>query len=264
MELLGTDGHWEDGNISGMDVVGDRFLVAADYKKKCMRCFDMDSGKQQVEWHDSGFLPRDITTIPGNRVAVTSAQEVWFLRVTENGDLLLENKINVKEDCYGIASSGNNLIVGRDHEVHMLDMKGKVIKEFKKDGDGKSLFDWPTSVAVSSDHSTIYITDKVNYTVTALTQDGCVLGVVDIEVLLPFESGITVDSAGRVYVCGFDNVFLVSIETGTVTPLLGITDGIRHPICVAVCDKTQCLYVSSLDSNVIQVFEMHNTLRRKI
>ncbi|XP_052788241.1 uncharacterized protein LOC128223043 [Mya arenaria] len=225
----------------------------------------MDSGKQQVRWNDCGFIPKYITTIPGKRVAVTSRNEVWFLRVTEKGDLLFENKINANERCKAIASSGDNLIVCyyKYPGVQILDMKGNVIKEFEKDDDGKKLFKWPASLAVSPDHSIIYIADCIKNTVTSLTQDGRILGVVDLKENLHYESSMTVDSAGRVYVCGSDNVFLVSPETRTVIPLLGIKDGIGHR-CVAVCDKTQRLYLTSYNNNFIQVFEMskHTTARQ--
>ncbi|WAR30781.1 hypothetical protein MAR_033323 [Mya arenaria] len=257
MELLGTDGHEELGDISGMTFVGDRFLVAADTMKRCLRCFDMDREKQVGRYY-SGFRHLGITTIPGNRVAVTSDHEVWFLRVTEKGDPLLENKIHVKESCYGIASSGDNLIVCYDPDpgVHILDMKGNVIKEFETDDEGKNLFVRPSSLAVSPDHNTIYIFDDIKNTVNSLTQDGRVLGVVDVEEHLSFGSAITVDSAGRVYVCGIETVLLVSFETGTVTRLLGIKDGIGRPICVAVCDKTQRLFLPSCYSTGIQVYNM--------
>ncbi|XP_052790972.1 uncharacterized protein LOC128224913 isoform X2 [Mya arenaria] len=256
MELLGTDGHGEFCSISGMTVVGDRFLVAADYAGNCVRCFDMDSGKQQVRWYDSKLLPCGITTIPGNRVAVTSRNEVWFLRVTEKGDLLFENKINAKERCYAIASSGDNLIVCYvfpDPGVQILDMKGNVIKKFEKDDDGEKLFKWPASLAVSPDQSIIYIADCIINTVTSLTQDGRIVGVVNVKLNQHDGSRMTVDSAGRVYVCGYDTVCLVSPETRTVIPLLGYEGG----FCVALCDKTQRLYLSPLwNCNAIQVFEM--------
>ncbi|XP_052789002.1 uncharacterized protein LOC128223714 [Mya arenaria] len=134
-------------------------------------------------------------------------------------------------------------------------MKGNVIKELEKDDDGEKLFEWPVSLAVSPDHSTIYIADCIKNTVTSLTQDGRVLGVVDVKVYIIYRSGITVDSAGRVYVCGYDTVFMVFHETRTVIPLLEIKDRIKDP-CMAVCDKTQRLYLSLRDRNVIQVFEM--------
>ncbi|WAR30775.1 hypothetical protein MAR_033317 [Mya arenaria] len=105
--LLGTDGLGGFGFIRGMAVVGDRFLVAADYVGNFVQCFDMDSGKQQ---------------------------------------------------------------------------------EFEKDDDGKKLFKWPASLAVSPDHSIIYIADCIKNTVTSLTQDGRILGVVDLKENLHYES----------------------------------------------------------------------------
>ncbi|WAR30776.1 hypothetical protein MAR_033318, partial [Mya arenaria] len=237
MEVLGTDGHREFGYTTVMAVVGDRFLVAVDSKKECLRCFDMDSGKQKVKWYESNFLLWDVTAIPGNRVAVSSANEIWFLRVTEKGDLLFENKINVKKRCYGIASSGDNLIVCYqypDSGVQILDMKGNMIKEFKNDGAGKKLFELPTSVAVSPDHITIYIVDEAKNTVISLTQDGHVLGVVMENLLCG--TGITVDSAGRLYVCGYGTVLLVFPETRNVIPLLEIKDVVTNLTCVAICD----------------------------
>ncbi|WAR21950.1 hypothetical protein MAR_015924 [Mya arenaria] len=175
MKLLGKDGHGEGGYISGMAVVEDRFLVAADTEKRCLRCFDMDSGTQQVGRYDSEILPWDITTIRGNRVAVTSADEVWFLRVTKKGDFLFENKIDVHKNCYGIASSGDNLIFCYEdphHGVQLLDMKEKLIKKFEINDDDEELLKWPTNLAVSPDQSTIYITDRVKHTVIAITKDG--------------------------------------------------------------------------------------------
>ncbi|XP_052812428.1 uncharacterized protein LOC128239986 [Mya arenaria] len=261
IELVDRHGKKEVGYIFAMAVVGDRFLVAVDlYKRPCLRCFDVDIGKQVGHCaFDTGARPTGLTTIPGNRVAVTLPYSVWFLRVTENGDLSSENQMKVNKIYQGIASCGDNLIVSYKHPdpgVRILDMKGNVLKEFEKDYDDENLFEWPNCMAVGPDHSTIYITEKGNKSVTALTMEGHVGGVVVVKELEPFPTYITVDSGGRVYVCGFDTVFLVSFESGTVIPLLDKRNGITNSRCMSVHDQTRHLYVGSWYSNVIMVFEM--------
>ena len=129
---------------------------------------------------------------------------------------------------------------------------------YEKDNDGRILFKDPQHLAVSPDLGTIYVTDLRNETVTALTQDGHVLGVVKDKDNLRCPRGITVDYKCRVYVCCWllHTVCLVSPETGTVTRLLGEEDGMEMPHSVAVCDKTRRLYVGMFGSNVIKVFEI--------
>ncbi|XP_052764790.1 uncharacterized protein LOC128206414 isoform X2 [Mya arenaria] len=260
MELLDKNGKGEFGSIFGLTVVNDKYLVAADNWKLCLRCFDIDSRKQKC-MYELELEPWDITTIAGNRVAVTtSAHQVWVLCVTGNGALLLENKINVDRRCYGIASCGDNLIVSYEHPdpgVEILDMRGNVIKVFVMDEDHKELFQFPDYLAVSPDLSTIYISDFDKDTLTICTLDGLVVGVVKDEENIDDPRNVTVDSAGRVYVCcqKSHTVSWVSPKTGTVTKLLGIEDNVMWPRCVAICDKRGCIFLGMGDNNVIKIFK---------
>ncbi|XP_052762551.1 uncharacterized protein LOC128205143 [Mya arenaria] len=135
-------------------------------------------------------------------------------------------------------------------------MRGNVIKVFEKDDDDKKLFQFPDYLAVSPDLSTIYISDFNNDTLTLLTQEGRVLDVVKDNYNIYDPRNVTVDSAGRVYVCGqsFNAVSRLSPETGTVTALLGGQD-VSWPRCVATSDRTGCLYVGMGDSKLIEIFE---------
>ncbi|WAR16880.1 hypothetical protein MAR_031474 [Mya arenaria] len=217
--------------------------------------------RKQKCMYELELEPWDITTIAGNRVAVTtSAHQVWVLCVTGNGALLLENKINVDRRCYGIASCGDNLIVSYEHPdpgVEILDMRGNVIKVFVMDEDHKELFQFPDYLAVSPDLSTIYISDFDKDTLTICTLDGLVVGVVKDEENIDDPRNVTVDSAGRVYVCcqKSHTVSWVSPKTGTVTKLLGIEDNVMWPRCVAICDKRGCIFLGMGDNNVIKIFK---------
>ncbi|WAQ94328.1 hypothetical protein MAR_006799 [Mya arenaria] len=84
--------------------------------------------------------------------------------------------------CRGIVYSDDKLVVSykgdNSKNVQILDMEGNVQHVFEKDVNGENLFSWPEHVAVSPDHSTIYVSDINNNTVSALTRDGHLLGVV--------------------------------------------------------------------------------------
>ncbi|WAR16825.1 hypothetical protein MAR_031419, partial [Mya arenaria] len=72
MELLDKNGKGEYGSIFGLTIVNDKYLVAADNWKLCLRCFDIDNRKQEY-MYEIKLEPWDITTIPGNRVALTTS-----------------------------------------------------------------------------------------------------------------------------------------------------------------------------------------------
>ncbi|WAR21095.1 hypothetical protein MAR_015069 [Mya arenaria] len=178
LRLLQEEKDEEESNITGMTVVEDRFLVATDWKKKCLRCFDIDI-------------------------------------VSPSGQLKFEKKIKGGAGCKGIVYSNDQLVVSYidpGSNVHILDMEGNISKVFQKNdaGDGK---------------------DEGN---------------------LRCLRDITVDSTGRVYVCGEDShtVCLVSSETGPITRLLGEEDDVRWPLAVAVFDKTSNLYVGMRASKI--------------
>ncbi|WAR16817.1 hypothetical protein MAR_031411 [Mya arenaria] len=249
MQLVNRNGYEEYGSIDGMTVVNDMYLVAADNENMCLRCFHIDTWKQKY-WYDCKLKLWDITTVPSNIVAVTtSSNEIWFLHVSGMGALDLKNEISVKQGCYGIASCGDNLIVSYKHPVpgiEILDQNGNVIKVFDKDNRVDELFQFqfPDYLAVSPDLKTIYISDRKKETLNVFNQEGRTLCVVKGNAR--YHSGnVTVDSAGRMYVCGqyVNTVNLVSPKTGTVTKLLGAKDGVRLPRCVAICESKRRMYV---------------------
>ncbi|XP_052762001.1 uncharacterized protein LOC128204639 [Mya arenaria] len=63
MELLDKNGKGEYGSIFGLTIVNDKYLVAADNWKLCLRCFDIDNRKQEY-MYEIKLEPWDITTIP--------------------------------------------------------------------------------------------------------------------------------------------------------------------------------------------------------
>ncbi|XP_052772983.1 uncharacterized protein LOC128211904 [Mya arenaria] len=77
LRLLQEEKDEEESNITGMTVVEDRFLVATDWKKKCLRCFDIDIGKQ-IHRYTMEVNPCSITTLPDSRVAVTQNDDIHF------------------------------------------------------------------------------------------------------------------------------------------------------------------------------------------
>lgn len=206
--------------------------------------------------------PNDVTTIKDDQVATTlqADKKIKLLGVSRSGSLANESEISVDGNCQGIAYAEGNLFVSfdkPDSKLQIMDLNGRVFRTFKNSFNGGPLFYRPWNIALSPDHSNMYISDYGSSTVTCMTLDGKVAATyTDKDLKGP--KGLAVDKDGSVYVCGSDsnNIHQLTSNCQKIQILLHRFHGIQGNTCIAYCCKSNKLYVEWYNRNEIKVYEL--------
>ncbi|XP_052789278.1 uncharacterized protein LOC128223876 isoform X2 [Mya arenaria] len=206
---------------------------------------------------------QQLTTVDENKVVGTlpSSGNVVVINVSNTGVLTILKTIDVGMSCCGIAHSSGHLIISYDsgYEVRIMDMDGNVERTFSvEQGISRNPFlSLCSKLALSPNHDTIYIYNRNNAAVTALTREGRILGVVELNTFtLP--SSIAVDSVGRVYVwcLNSNSPLLVSPENGTVTTLSVVGRNSTRSEDASFCKWTNSIYVAGILG--VRVFKIND------
>jgi len=231
--------------IKYIAVVSPTRLLVTDYTNHKLRLVDSQNGGVVSHVSLTG-TPWGVCLTGDGRAAVTLPNEkrIQFVRV--DGDTLsLDKSITVKGSVWGIVSSNNHLIISYHDpgRVERITMEGRVTHELNNKTARRKLFKTPRFITtLHGDH--IYISDNGTNTIAQLDHN--------LQVLQTFTShmmkgpaGIVCVSNNQVIVAGMNsrNILLLDTTTGTMTTLLGQTEGINYPYAVGWCTDSQKLYV---------------------
>ncbi|XP_052780370.1 E3 ubiquitin-protein ligase TRIM33-like [Mya arenaria] len=245
---VNTSGDRSDCLLFNMTLLtGDR-LVLVDQTNCSLKLVDTKNNKlvSQVKLPSK---PWDLCHLPGDMAAVTLPLMKNIQFVSTQGNLTLQEVVEVDGQCYGIDFCDDNLIVSfsRPDKVVLMDMKGKVKKSVDKDSSGKPLFKYPNYLTVTRESRTpvIYVSDCGTNTITKLS--------ISIEVLQSYQDpilknkrGLAVVGDNQLLMCGWGsyNILLLDMLTGKITQLLGKEEGIEWPQSVAYCSLKKMLFVT--------------------
>lgn len=213
--------------ILGLCELSENLLIASDFKNCSLKVVDTTQ-KMVVSEVEVETAPFDITVMNEGEVAATlpDVAMIQFVIVSKSGNLAKSRQIEVGGACCGIVCNKGNLIVSFvDGRVQILNVNGSVMKNITLCNDGKELFSRPGFLGLSLDHKTLYVSDRVNNSVTNLTLDGKVKAIYkNKDMRLPH--GIAMDRDGNVYVCnlGVGNIHQLS-EDGNKIQTLDIPAG---------------------------------------
>jgi len=177
-------------------------------------------------------------------VTLPNQKRIQFIRV--DGDTLsLDGTIDVKEPVIGIAVSNNHLILSYSNpgRLEKITMEGRVTHQLNNHTAGRELFKIPCFITSSHDGN-IFITDYGTNTIGQLDQN--------LQVVQTFTSPMLKSPAGIVTVsntqllvagCNSNNILMLDTTTGSMTSLLGQTEGIQRPWALGWCPVSRKLYV---------------------
>ncbi|XP_052781164.1 uncharacterized protein LOC128217807 isoform X2 [Mya arenaria] len=245
---------------------GDRLLLA-DLNNNLLKVVDTESNKLVSQVKLPG-QPWDLCLLPGDRAAVTLPWKKKIQFVCTQGNVTLQDIVEVDGYCHGIDFCDDNMIVSFTYPgfVVLMDMKGKVKKSVDNDSSGKPLFKYPCYLTVTSESQTppvIYVSDWFTHTITKLS--------ISLEVLQSYHDpilesprGLTAVGDNQLVVCGedSDNILLLDTLTGKITQLLGKEEGIEKPCSVAYCPLKKMLFVTCYpydrpdSDNFVKVFNL--------
>ncbi|XP_060567923.1 uncharacterized protein LOC132726605 [Ruditapes philippinarum] len=238
-------------NISGIEVIKPDKIVICDFSgNKNVNCYDIVK-KKIVSEIKLDYAPFDVAAITDDKFVVTVPNEksIHFMSL-KNQRIVSDRKVNINEDCYGIAYSKDKLVVSCNYnpgKVLVLDLQGKILQSFCGDN---SLFSYPEYVTVNTAGTSIYVTNW-GYPVNAVKQldwQGNIINTYQPAQGGQYLRGICELDDGTFLVCldqdSNDNLQRVS---GSCKPCKVTIDeklGNWYPEAVAFCKKSRKLYVS--------------------
>ncbi|XP_060592000.1 uncharacterized protein LOC132746768 [Ruditapes philippinarum] len=232
-------------HITGIEVINPDKIVVCDHSdNKNVKCYDTVQKKvvSEIKLDNSPF---DVAAITDDKFVVTvpNDRSIHFMSL-RNQRIVSDRKVNINEDCYGIAYSKDKLVVScvNPGKVLILDLQGKVLKRLNGDN---SLFNCPRYVIMNTAGTSIYVSD-MGYTMKAVKQldwQGNVLNTYQ-----PAQGGHLRN------ICELDDgTFLVCMNQDRDNNLRRVSDSCKpckitidswYPEAMAYCKKSRRLYVS--------------------
>jgi len=231
--------------IQDIAVVSSSRVLVTDHTNSTVRLLDSQGGKVVSKLLLSS-RPFRVCLLRDGRAAVTlpHQKQIQFIRV--DGDTLsLDGSIDVKGEVIGIAVHDNHLILSdvNPGRLEKITMTGEVTHQLNNHTAGRELFKYPNFITTSHDGN-IFIADSGTNTISQLDQNLQVVQTFT-SPMLKFPVGIVTVSNTQLLVAGNDshNTLMLDTTTGSMTSLLGQTEGIQLPYALGWCPVSRKLYV---------------------
>jgi len=233
-------------------------LLVSNETKETIQLVSSRTGSTLSEVSTSPHCPVRICLMGGERAAVTmTGNQVQLVHVI-GCRLTLGTVLGVTARCWGVAPSGDNVVVsyGKPPWLEVMSTDGRVLHRFKESGAAQT-FKCPHFLTTSSDDF-IYAAD---FGVDAIIKLDSSLNLLqtfsDPQLGRPF--GLTSVNSDTLLVCNRfnDSIVHVNVNSGKVTTILGREDGIVEPEYLAYCPQQRKLFVcTSTQTDSIQVYQI--------
>jgi len=232
-------------------------LLISNWTKESIQLVDSRTGSTESEFSTSPYDPWGICMVGRELAAVAHGGHEKLQLVHVSGARLTRGTVLcVKADCWGVAHSGDNVLVSYNNPpwLEVLSPDGSVLHQFQDPA--AQTFQCPDFLTTSSD-GFHYVADFKLYTITKLDSSLKVLQTFsDPQLEGPF--GITSVGDGQLLVCSWSkhSIVHVDVNSGKVTTILGREDGIVKPKSLAYCPQQRKIFVCTGDeTDSIQVYQ---------
>ena len=231
-------------------------LLISNWTKESIQHVDSRTGSTLSEVSTSPRGPKGICLI-GERAAVTmSGMKVQLVHV-RGGRLTLGTVLGVKAQPWGVATSGDNVVVSYNSPpwLEVMSPDGSVLHQFQ-DPAAAQTFKSPDFLTTSSD-GFHYVADFDLDTITKLDSSLKVLQTFS-DPQLKGPRGITLVGDGQLLVCSWSkcSIVHVNVNSGKMTTILGKADGIVKPKSLAFCPQQRKIFVcTGNETDSIQVYQ---------
>ena len=200
------------------------------------------------------MLGRELAAVAGSSKKV---KKVQLLHI-RGGRLTLGTVLDVKRICWGVAGSGDNVVVSYNSPpwLEVMNTDGRVLHQYQDPG-AASTFKYPDFLTTSND-GFIYVADLFLDTITKLDSSLKVLSTFS-DPQLEGPKGITSVSEYQLLVCSWynDSIVHVNVNSGKMTTILREEDGIVRPRSLAYCPQQRKLFVCTENkTDRIQVYQI--------
>jgi hypothetical protein len=202
--------------LTDMAVTSDNKLLLCNFlDKKVYICKDYKTYEDEISF-TSG--PCCITVVPcTDKAVVTLPQErsIQFINTTNNTK---DNKIKLGERCRGVTAGKDNIYIGGEDKVIILNIDGTLVRKMSTDGDNYNLL-------YNERNDQLLL--RQNGGLCCINLDGHVIYRYDIS----GQRGLVVDQQGHVYISGRDSDDIHRLSTdGTFRDIvLSKHDGVDRP-----------------------------------
>ncbi|XP_060565396.1 uncharacterized protein LOC132724546 [Ruditapes philippinarum] len=223
--------------ITGMTLLTPDVLIITDYNNRAVKMVDTRS-QSITDQLQLGTQPWDITKITSTELAVTlyRQHEILFISVASK-KLSTERSLKVDGDCNGISYFQAKLVVSisKPAKLQILDMNGTTLTTI--DGKANGIFENP--IYVTTNISSIYVSDYDLKTVTRLNWQGDVISTYS----MTKNRGMSLSDDGTVFVCDKEKNVIDVISGDCSTGKVVLQDR-TNPHAVCWCGETNKLYYS--------------------
>ena len=213
---------------------------------------DTINGKVKLFSQDMRFLSSvhvldgwDITMLNDMEAVVTAVESLVFLEVA-NEKLKIKQTIDLSFSSYGITHSKDNLICTDLHQLHVIDRQGS-----EQLLGGQSSFSCSMYICSNSDGRWIAATDIDKNTITVLdANNGAVITSRQFEKMTGCSDlGVAVDTFDNIYVCGDNEIIVMSGDLMNEHVLFNMSDNLLQAIAYDG-SKHQLIISQNYNNNV--------------
>jgi DNA-binding beta-propeller fold protein YncE len=231
--------------ITGIGVTRDDHLLLCNWSSTDVMVLS-DDGKQLNDIGLEG-KPWGIVVVPDKEEAIVTLSNKNFIQIINTSTMRAEQKIKVPVKCYGITLIDNDIVLGSEGEIYIINREGKRLNTIKV---GKGMI---YSLYCGKD-KTLYCCDTENDTLYGIKQDGTILFSFSSD---DFKVPICVAAAanGNLYVTASlsNNVHCFTPDGKYKGIMLKKEDGLNQPYVIAFSKKSSKVFiVNRLEKSVLR------------
>ena len=236
--------------------------IVTDWKNKRLKL--LDKIYRVIAHCDVTSVPYGVCSVDSGQVIVSLRDEKLLQFVSVDNKMRLGRKFKIDEFCRGIAYFDEEIYVAcgggtgeGKGQLRVYSMTGEFIRVIDEDLHGKPIFSSPKDIAINSDGSRVYVSDR-DKGVIALSKSGKVKFVFK-DQSLKTAFGICMNEKDELFVTGYDsnNVVHIGPNGKILGEVLNSSVGIDKPISMC-CHENPIsrLLITTESSNFIRVYEL--------
>jgi hypothetical protein len=248
-------------NIYGVCLLDNNEIVLADNSNLKLKRIDTEF--QVLDTLELGATPYGICKTGHSEVALTLPwlHKIQFVSIGRK--MVVNWAFKIDGICRGICCHGGYLYIccsgsGSNDPGHVTvsDMAGCLLRTFKTNKDGKSLFTSPQNLCFNEHDSYIQVADTEKGVVT-VDQNGRFVSATSGSKLRDAVD-VCVGDGAKIFLCGFNsnNVIQVDRYGKVVHEILNKNDLTARPLSVSFLRKPPRLLITSEGSSVVKVFKL--------
>jgi len=255
--------------VADMVVLPSSNLLVADFNNNSVKVIDVHTG-HLFSYAQLPGDPRSLCLLPDDRAAVSLPfmRNIYIFDVSTAHINFLDS-VDVERYCIGLAYMNDAFLAGfyepQGAILALINIKGNVLKSVSSNNAGKTLFNCPFCIRVTTENnaSSIYVSDFITRTITRLSEELKVLQWFQYSTQ-PGPGGLVPAGAGQLLASDCTGLWVLDTNTGERKKLLDVKhkDG-NYCVAarVAFCPRLERVYINfrylaDRESDFINVYEI--------